>query len=272
MFRGVKPQIYVAVPLTGHDKGMQKHLQSLFASIATVANEEGYAVHAPWTLDALKDPLDKPMEEVYQDERAQLLSSDLLMAAERPIASGVGRLLEIAEQNLIDIIYIRSATSQAVRVAGSRSIKTAPIEVSEDDPESLRVFLKRNYERLSFRRATWPQRNVPSQCAARIKAIRKEVSVTRDSLAKKLGVSRVYIEMIEDGRIVPSLYSLRVLASGLGVPLSSLSHVPESDSAAMTATAKRQKNPRSSYPLRGSVLRYEDPMLPVADDTWDVLQ
>ena len=56
----------------------------------------------------------------------------------------------------------------------------------------------------------------------RIKKYRHEMDLTQENLAEKVGVSRVYIGYVEQGRNTPSLEILEKIAKALKVRLSEL--------------------------------------------------
>jgi DNA-binding XRE family transcriptional regulator len=56
----------------------------------------------------------------------------------------------------------------------------------------------------------------------RIKKYRSEVGMTQEDLAEKVGVSRVYIGYVEQGRNTPSLEILEKIAKALKVRMSDI--------------------------------------------------
>ena len=56
----------------------------------------------------------------------------------------------------------------------------------------------------------------------RIKGFRHDQSLTQEELAEKVGVSRVYIGYVEQGRNTPSLDMLEKIAKALKVKLSEI--------------------------------------------------
>lgn len=56
----------------------------------------------------------------------------------------------------------------------------------------------------------------------RIKKYRSDKGLTQEDLAEKVGVSRVYIGYVEQGRNTPSLETLEKIAKSLKVSLSDL--------------------------------------------------
>jgi len=63
---------------------------------------------------------------------------------------------------------------------------------------------------------------LPKIISKRIKKRRNELGMTQEDLAEKVGVSRVYIGYVEQGRNTPSLEILEKIAKALKIKLSEL--------------------------------------------------
>jgi len=63
---------------------------------------------------------------------------------------------------------------------------------------------------------------LPKIISKRIKKLRGELGLTQEDLAEKVGVSRVYIGYVEQGRNTPSLEILEKIAKALKSKLSYL--------------------------------------------------
>lgn len=63
---------------------------------------------------------------------------------------------------------------------------------------------------------------LPKIISKRIKKRRNELEMTQEDLAEKVGVSRVYIGYVEQGRNSPSLEILEKIAKALKVRISDL--------------------------------------------------
>lgn len=63
---------------------------------------------------------------------------------------------------------------------------------------------------------------LPRVISKKIKKRRGELDITQEELAEKVGVSRVYIGYVEQGRNTPSLEILEKIAKALKVKLSDL--------------------------------------------------
>ncbi len=63
---------------------------------------------------------------------------------------------------------------------------------------------------------------LPKQLGKRIQKRRKEIGLTQEELADKIGVSRQYMGFIEQARNVPSVEVLEKIARNLKISLSDL--------------------------------------------------
>jgi transcriptional regulator with XRE-family HTH domain len=63
---------------------------------------------------------------------------------------------------------------------------------------------------------------LPKIISKRIKKYRGELGLTLEDLAEKIGVSRVYVGYVEQGRNTPSLEILEKIANALKIKLSEL--------------------------------------------------
>lgn len=63
---------------------------------------------------------------------------------------------------------------------------------------------------------------IKKKIGLRIQEIRRSKNITQEDLAKSIGKLRPVIQRIEGGRVNPSIYMLREIAGGLGVPLEEL--------------------------------------------------
>ena len=59
----------------------------------------------------------------------------------------------------------------------------------------------------------------------RIKELRAEKGLTQTELSKRMNKDRQHIEMIENGKLSPNVYTLYIVAMGLDVPLAELMRV-----------------------------------------------
>ena len=63
---------------------------------------------------------------------------------------------------------------------------------------------------------------LPKALGKIIQRRRKELKLTQEELAEKIGISRVYMGFVEQGRYAPSVEVIEKLARALRVPLSEL--------------------------------------------------
>ena len=63
---------------------------------------------------------------------------------------------------------------------------------------------------------------LPKVLSKKIRKVRREQKLTQEEVAHKVGVSRVYMGYIEQGRYVPSLELLDKIARALKTPLNEL--------------------------------------------------
>ncbi len=56
----------------------------------------------------------------------------------------------------------------------------------------------------------------------RLRQLRADRGITQEALAKKAGLSRVYVARLETGKQDPTLTTLTKLAKALGVPVTEL--------------------------------------------------
>jgi transcriptional regulator with XRE-family HTH domain len=59
------------------------------------------------------------------------------------------------------------------------------------------------------------------------RSLRAEAQLTQKALAEKSGISASWLSRIEDGQVDPTWGAMRLIASGLGVSLKSLSELAE---------------------------------------------
>ncbi len=63
---------------------------------------------------------------------------------------------------------------------------------------------------------------LPKKIGKKIQKRRKEMELSQEELAEKIGVSRAYMGFIEQGRNAPSLEVLEKIAKHLKLPISDL--------------------------------------------------
>src|SRR5262245_61739822 len=102
--------------------------------------------------------------------------------------------------------------------------------------------------------------DVNQRIAARVRQLRESQRLSLDTLARKSGVSRSMISVIERGASSPTAVSLAKLAAGFGVTLASLFDAP-SDSAKRPKdpVARREHQPKWQDPASGYIRRNVSP-------------
>lgn len=207
------------MPFTDADPATEANAQRLSVVVAKCCGEERLEVYVAWahTYDHEKSP--RPTGETFESECAELLSRELFIYLDLCGSTGAGRMLQVAEDNLIDVMFITPSWRTGSRVARGHAANGLMHEVRFTDEAdlvtSLRPALRQLSGRLEFRHSRWPSRNIPPGCARRIRIARERLGLTRDALAKDLGVHVELVRAIEEGTTVPSLYAMRVLAQVL---------------------------------------------------------
>jgi transcriptional regulator with XRE-family HTH domain len=101
---------------------------------------------------------------------------------------------------------------------------------------------------------------VDRRIAARVHELRAARSLSLDALAKKSGVSRSMISLIERGESSPTAVVLDKLATGLGVTMASIFEAPAAASrAASGPIARRADQPEWRDPASGYLRRNVSP-------------
>jgi transcriptional regulator with XRE-family HTH domain len=96
--------------------------------------------------------------------------------------------------------------------------------------------------------------DIDSRIAVRVRQLRAECGLALEALAKRSGVSRSMISLIERGESSPTAVLLERLATGLGVPLASLFDAPSApaDPVSRRKDQAEWRDPESGY-LRSNV-------------------
>lgn len=216
-----RPRAYIGFKCTGSNKETQTRDESLSIEIARVSKDCGFIAHWPLGNSYPRESELHPSGVLYGTEREYLLNSELLIALETDGSSGLGRLEELAEQQLIPVVTVQLKGCPLSRMAvGFARSRPRPIIVdSVDDVRAkLTPVLEELKPILQYRRSTWPERHMPPACSKNIRRIRSEKGMSQQTLEKVLGLPRNYIQDVEEGRIIPGLFALRVIAQGLGLP------------------------------------------------------
>ena len=162
---------------------------------------------------------DVPDSDVFKMDREHVLRSDLLIHLCHFASTGSGEELSFAYEALLPIILIAPGDQRVSRmVTGIPSLK---IEIRYREPEDLRSML---LERLWEIRPFIEQRRLAMSAlsanvvGAKIKELRQDASLSRQELAKRVGLTEQGIAEIEDNFDSvsnPSLTKLRLIATAL---------------------------------------------------------
>src|SRR5262249_57829447 len=102
--------------------------------------------------------------------------------------------------------------------------------------------------------------NLNQRIAERVRTLRADQRLALDALARRSGVSRSMISLIERGESSPTAVVLEKLAGGLGVTLASLFDAPTSAARApLGSVARRADQPQWRGPAAGSIRRHRSP-------------
>jgi transcriptional regulator with XRE-family HTH domain len=209
------------MPMTGLSEEREKRDQDISLTIRRVAEANGYNAYLPWTKSYHTPPGGKVSRGMYENERRHVLESELLVVIASTGSSGLGRVLEIAEADLIPSVYVcpEGAPVSLMGRGFTPPLRQIMISTPEDLVSPLGALLHQYREQLHFRHSMWPPRRLPPVIARRIREERDRRNWTRREFASRLRVRREFIDAIEDGHLVPSLYALRVIAYFLEIEL-----------------------------------------------------
>lgn len=101
--------------------------------------------------------------------------------------------------------------------------------------------------------------NLNQRIAARVRELRASHRLSLDALARKTGVSRSMLSLIERGESSPTAVILEKLAAGLHVTLASLFDVPAATKTSREPVARREDQPEWEDPASGYIRRNVSP-------------
>jgi transcriptional regulator with XRE-family HTH domain len=105
-----------------------------------------------------------------------------------------------------------------------------------------------------------PQSNLNQRLATRVRELRATRGLSLDALARKSGVSRSMISLIERGECSATAVVLEKLAHGLGVLLASLFNAPSVEARTTAGpVARREDQPEWQDPASGYIRRNVSP-------------
>jgi transcriptional regulator with XRE-family HTH domain len=211
---------YVSGALTGAERA---DAHDLYEAAAEVLRAHGLTAYVP---HMATDPVMHPTiaaDAVYQRDRSEVVTADLVVAFVGRPSFGVGMELELAAAALVPILLVipegfrvsRMVTGGAARVYGP---------VSFSDTATLRTALERALPDIAAELRLRERPPVP-EVGRRFRELRISADLTIESVARELGVSAPYIEMVEAAPALvsnPSITFLGVAAHLFAVPLADL--------------------------------------------------
>jgi transcriptional regulator with XRE-family HTH domain len=217
---------YLACALTGlspDEKTLIVHLSEMVNLVCRSVNIDLYEPRKK------TDPVHNaeiPDGEVFRTDREHVVSSDLLIHLCHFPSTGAGEELSFAYDALVPIILIAKGEQRVSRmITGIPSLK---IDIRYREPEDLRDLLE---ERLWEIRPLLEQRRLTLNehskniVGIRVKELRLEANLTREQLAKLVGLTVDGLENIENNNDTvsnPSLTTLRLLATALKTTVAEL--------------------------------------------------
>jgi transcriptional regulator with XRE-family HTH domain len=214
---------YVSGALTG--PGLD--LRSVFEQTAAVLEQCGFAAYVP---HLATDPVRHPTvtaSRVYETDRRQVATADLVVAFLSRPSFGVGMELEIAAGALVPLLVVAREGEPLSRMAlGGPARQYGPLRYVEwDDLEpQLRAILPEIATELQARTSG----ELPAIGPALTRA-RNARGLARETFARRVGVSEDYVRSIESAepRVSnPTLAFLATAASVLGITLGDLLSTP----------------------------------------------
>jgi transcriptional regulator with XRE-family HTH domain len=219
-------QAYLAAALSNLNDKERLLVFHLSDTIALLCREIDIDLYEPRKkTDPVHHP-DVPDSVVFQTDRQRVLESDLVIHLCHFPSTGAGEELAFAYQASIPIILIAPVNQPVTRmVTGISGLK---VEIRYEEPEQLRGLLT---ERLIELRPWLEQRRLTKRTlaenvvGAKIKQLRIEASLSREELAKRVGLTADRIEEIEENVDTvsdPSVTTLRLIATELKTTVAEL--------------------------------------------------
>jgi transcriptional regulator with XRE-family HTH domain len=164
-----------------------------------------------------------PADAVYQRDRSEVVAADLVVAFVGRPSFGVGMELEIAAAALIPILLVipegfrvsRMVTGGAARVFGPVSFSTTA---------TLRAALEHVLPDIASELRSRERPSIP-EVGRRLRQLRISAELAIESVARELGVSTSYMELVEAAPALvsnPSITFLGAAAHLFDVPLADL--------------------------------------------------
>jgi transcriptional regulator with XRE-family HTH domain len=217
---------YLASALTGLDSDQKMLVTHLSDLVNVVCKAVDIDLYEPRKKTDPVHHADVPDREVFHIDRERVVSSDLLIHLAHFPSTGSGEELGFAYEALVPMIVIAHDQQNVSRmITGIPSLK---IEVRYREPEEMREMLEIKLQEI---RPVLEQRRLAKAdfseniVGARIKELRLDASLSRENLAKSVGLTPDAIEHLEDNIDTvsnPSLTQLRLLATSLKTTVAEL--------------------------------------------------
>lgn len=217
---------YLASALTGLETTQKSLIGHLSDIVSVVCASVDIDLYEPRKKTDPVQNAEIPDVEVFKTDRERVVSSDLLIHLCHFASTGAGEELSFAYDALVPMILIAPGHQRVSRmVTGIPSVK---IDIRYQEPEDLRGMLE---ERLWEIRPLLEQRRLTMDklsenvVGSRIKELRLEANLSRERLAKLVGMTQEALANIEDNVDTvanPSLTKLRLIATALKTTVAEL--------------------------------------------------
>lgn len=217
---------YLACALTGLNEEQRNHIFLLSDMVNLVCSENGIELYEPRKKTDPVHHSDVPDKQVFELDRNQVLSSDIVIGLCHHPSFGAGQELDFAFGNLIPIILITPAKTKVSRMV--TGIPSFQMLITYDEPEELREKLNKTLHGV---RPLLEQRKVafakaPDYVGQRVKELRAKRGLTREQVqAAAPSVTVEFLELLEENpdRVSsPTLIQLRQIASALATTVSEI--------------------------------------------------
>lgn len=219
-------QAYLASALTGLSREQRLLVEHLSDMIGIICRSVDIELYEP---RKKTDPVYNPTlsdAEVFKTDRERVLKSDLVIHLCHFPSTGAGEELAFAHEALVPIILVAPGDQAVSRmVTGIPSLK---IEIRYQESDQLRRLLEESLVELrpwlEQRRST-KEALAQNVVGAKIKELRLQENLSRDELARRVGLTADRLASIEDNVDTvsnPSLTTLRLIATELKTTVAEL--------------------------------------------------
>jgi transcriptional regulator with XRE-family HTH domain len=224
--RPVRLTAYLASALTNLDSDQKMLVSHLSDLVNVVCRSVDIDLYEP---RKKTDPVHHATvtdTEVFRTDRERVIGSDLVIHLCHFPSTGAGEELAFAYEALIPMVLIAPGNQSVSRmITGIPSLK---IDIRYQEPEDMREMLE---TRLREVRPLLEQRRLAKQefseniVGARVKELRLEASLSRQELARRVGLEEEGLARIEENIDTisnPSLTQLRLIATALKTTVAEL--------------------------------------------------